>query len=190
MKPYQLRRLISQAQNGSESARQKVNDYVRAVAPKVNKRLTRIRKAGITSRYLNNAEYFLGELGRERFSSKKDLFLEDYGEEEIMLLNTLYINDLTVTKLKDQQDRTINTLVEHGVIDRPDDQRLFFEFLSTDLFTEFALFDSGRAMETVAEKLHEPRALDVLVEKWRQYQTGNMTLKEAWEEFEQWVPVK
>ena len=169
-------RLSSLAQAGDQAALSTLLTETRKQGLIANKRLKRLEKAGMENTPYNKAMYYLqSELGTDYFTTSKKRLSADIGLLETQLKQIISFNKLKSSTVGGYRKVITETMerLEKGGIDVPKGKEAeMMQFLDSGIFKGVLQYDSGNALDKVADLLRSGVTIDRLKDVWEDYQNG------------------
>lgn len=184
----QITRLSKSAEKGDENALNILLMENRKQALITNKRIKRLEASGLKSIPAERAQYFTQEMTDSNyFLTSKKLFKSDVDLLRQQLLELHKYNSgktSTVSGMKRWQKQIITQFEDRGIIlDTKQKQKIFMEFLQSNMFTNVKKFDSDRFFESVKDAINNGASLDDFRKAWDKYQNNTASELDAFEDY-------
>ena len=180
-----------QAEQGDASALEWIYEQNTAMAKRANSRMDYLEQKGMdeSSGAYKQAAYYLGEQGRERFSTSKRMDMDLLEENMKRSSNFLRAQTSTIRGEYKRRERIYNTLEEHGYIDVPEDpkeerayKKRMDKFLSSDAFEDLKKAFGSGIISDASENIQQGANVDDLISLYREYEEGeDMDLFTVWD---------
>lgn len=141
------------------------------------KRIQNLNKAGLKTPALSVLRAKLPKLSKSNKLTPSEL-------KEQILVTGKFLDSKTgsVRGYKKYEKEELSRLKERGIILTKEEFRgPWKEFLNSDLFKEYKLFDSERAIEEVEKAIREKINPKKAIEAWKNYETKSWDIMDAWE---------
>lgn len=171
----QLRNLEYRAGRGDAAAEAELRTLARTIAKRANQRMVELEKAGYETAALNRAQYWLNEIrGRNRYRENvKTLDMDTLMDELEKSTQFLRWQTSTVAGENLRRKHILEALAGKGI--HPENEKLFLDFLDSEIWTEFKKFKGTDLQVEAAELLETQEDYDNLKKLYNDYEEHRLT---------------
>lgn len=164
--------------NPREMTLDQKKQYLKRIAERANKRITRLNTSGIYSYALQRAQSELAREGRKRFSYKRPKTEHQIIREIYMIESFLSLESSLVSNVKKIQDKAYNTLAKNlekkgvHVKDIKLNRNDFYRFLNSQEFKDLAdKYGSGWVVEDITRTMDSNKkiTLDQIIKDYEEF---------------------
>lgn len=190
MNRRQLIETYRRAEKGNKQAQRKITDYLQKKAYNANRRLSNIRKQGLTTQALERTEYYLQSTDIDVFpTTYRKLEATGLGERTLKELISFNRNVSSVRAIKSYNRKVIERVRNAGWNIPEGKEDFFIRLINTDAFKAYNNFGSDFGQDFAEGMMKANIEIEQIEDIWNEYLQSQAKDKDLFDFYSEWVEI-